>query len=226
MKLADELSHPVTLAHALRYTAKTYLYRREAQGVERSADRLVALASEHNMVDSLALGTFMQGWALAQNGRNKDGLARMRQGLAAGHAAGRHEDETNLIAGLAEALGIEGAGDEGCEILDRALAVGSERGMAYWDAELLRLRGELLQSMSAQTHIEAENYYTQALAAARKRGAKSLELRAVMSLSQLWAGADRRSEAYDLLAPVYGWFTEGFDTPDLQDAKALLDKLA
>lgn len=226
LNLADDLVHPVTLAHSLRYTCKSYLYRREPREVAEQADRLVALATEHNMVDSLALGTFMQGWAMAQSGRYDAGIAQMREGLVAGRAAGRHEDESNLIAGLAEALGKIGAGEEGLQIVDNALAVGFKRGMAYWDAELLRLKGDLVLSLAADNRTEAENYYSQAQEAARRRDAKSLELRTAMSLAGLWADGGRRAEAHDLLAPVYGWFTEGFDTRDLRDAKALRDALA
>jgi predicted ATPase len=96
----------------------------------------------------------------------------------------------------------------------------------FYEAEVYRLQGELLWARSAEDHAEVEGAFRQALAIARRQQAKSLELRASMSLSRLWQQQGRRAEAYALLAPIYGWFTEGFDTADLQEAKALLNALA
>jgi predicted ATPase len=115
---------------------------------------------------------------------------------------------------------------EGLTLLDEALALVHKTGEGWPEAELHRLKGELLLSLSADNQVEAEGCFHQALATARRQQAKALELRAAMSLSRLWQQQGKRTEAHQLLAEIYGWFTEGFDTPDLQDAKALLEALA
>jgi predicted ATPase len=150
----------------------------------------------------------------------------MRQGIATGRATGKGAEEANLLGALAEALGKTGAAEEGLRLLNEALAAGIDSGMTYWDAELHRLKGELLLSQSAENSAEAEASYNQAIEVASSQQAKSLELRAATSLARLWQGQGKHAEARELLEPVYDWFTEGFDTPDLKDAKALLDELA
>ncbi len=201
------------------------LYRREARAVQERADTLLVLAADQNFVDYLALGTFMQGWAQTHHGQSEAGLAGMRQGLAAGLATGRAAEETSLLGALAEVLGKTGAAEEGLGLVNEALAAGTDGGMTYWEAEFHRLKGELLLSQSVKNGAEAEANYNQAMAVARRQQAKSLELRAAVNLARLWQGQRKHAEARDLLAPVYGWFTEGFDTADLKDAKALLEEL-
>jgi predicted ATPase len=193
--------------------------------MQERAETLLALASEQNFVEYLALGTFVQGWAQTQHGQSEAGVAAMRQGLAAGRATGKGAEEANLLAVLAGALGKTGAAEEGLRLLNEALAAGIDGGMAYWEAELHRLTGELLLCQSAGNRADAEASYNQAMAVARCQQAKSLELRAATSLARLWQGQRKHAEARELLEPVYDWFTEGFDTPDLIEAKELLNAL-
>jgi predicted ATPase len=127
---------------------------------------------------------------------------------------------------LAEAYGKAGQVDEGLAVLDEALAVMHKHGEWYYEAELYRLKGELLLKQAIPDEQQPETCFRQALEVTRRQKAKSLELRAVMSLSRLWQRQGQRAEAHKLLAPVYSWFTEGFDTTDLQDARALLEELA
>ena len=127
---------------------------------------------------------------------------------------------------LAEAYGADGQAEEGLRLLAEALTGVSHRGERFWEAELHRLQGELLLALSTDHQAEAEACFHQALDIARRQEAKALELRAATSLSCLWQRQGKRAEAYELLAPVYGWFTEGFDTADLREAKALLEALA
>ncbi len=200
------------------------LCRREARAMQERAKTLLALASKQNFAEYYGLGMFMQGWAQTQRGQNEAGVAGMRQGFAA--RSRDKAEESNLIAVLAEALGNTGSAEEGLRSLNQALAVGADSGMVFWEVELHRLSGELLLCRSAGSRAEAEASYNQAIAVARRQQAKSLELRAATSLARLWHDQGRSGEARDLLAPVYDWFTEGFDTADLKDAKALLDTLA
>ena len=130
------------------------------------------------------------------------------------------------MALAAEAYGRGRRYDEGLAMLEEALALVDQSEERYWEAEIHRLKGALLLARSAEHQVEAEACFHEALAVARHQQAKSLELRAAMSLARLWQQQDRRAEAHELLAPVYGWFTEGFNTLDLQEAKALLDALA
>ena len=129
------------------------------------------------------------------------------------------------LALLASAYGKVGQPEESLHVLAEAQAAAQGSGERFMEAELYRLKGTLLLARSAEQHAEAETCFQQALTVARHQQAKSWELRAAMSLSRLWQQGNW-ARAYDLLAPIYGWFTEGFDTPDLQDAKALLEELA
>jgi predicted ATPase len=152
-------------------------------------------------------------------------MAQVRQGLAAYRATGAEVAQSYWLALLAEAYMEGGHAEEGLKILAEALAAVRQHGERFYEAELCRLRGEPLLTGSAAQHAEAEACFHQALAIARHQQAKSLELRAAMSLSQLWQHQGKRAEARQLLGEVYGWFTEGFDTADLQEARALLEEL-
>ena len=173
----------------------------------------------------LARGTKLEGWALAEQGRRAEGIAQMRQALAAYQAAGLAVSPW-FLALLAEAYGHMGQADEGLSILDEALGRAHTDDERCYEAELYRLKGELLLGRAAEPHAEAEACFQQALAVARRQQAKSLELRAATSLSRLWQHQGKRHAARQLLAEVYGWFTEGFDTPDVQGPKALLEALS
>jgi predicted ATPase len=154
-------------------------------------------------------------------------MQQIRQGLAAHQAIGAAAGQPYALAFLARAYGQEGQGDKGQQVLDEALAHVHRTGERCYEAELYRLKGELLLQggKSHKTLVEVEERFCQAVAVARRQQAKSLELRAAMSLSRLWQQQGQRAEARELLAPLYGWFTEGFDTADLQEAKALLEEL-
>jgi predicted ATPase len=167
----------------------------------------------------------MQGWAQVAQGQDVEGLAQMRHGLAALRATGASLRLPYYLALLAEACGRTGQVAEGLTLLAEALAQAHKAGESWTEAELHRLKGELLLSLSADNHTEAEGCLHQALAVARHQQAKSLELRAATSLARLWQSQDKRQDAYGLLAPVYTWFTQGFDTADLQEARALLEEL-
>jgi predicted ATPase len=150
----------------------------------------------------------------------------MHQGLSAWQATGARLAWPGWLLLLAEAYGNAGRVGEGLRVLAEALAAVHKSGERRWEAELYRLKGELLLVLSQEKEAEAEACFRQSLAIARCQQAKSLELRAAISLSRLWQQLDKCKEARELLAPIYGWFTEGFDTADLQEAKALLEELS
>ena len=200
-------------------------FRREPRAVDEQAAAAIALCTEQRFAYYLAWGTTMQGWAQVAQGQDREGLAQLRQGLAALRATGAALRLPYYLALLAEACGHTGQATEGLTLLAEALGQAHTTAEAWTEAELHRLKGELLLSWSADTHTEAEGCFHQALAIAHRQQAKSWELRAAMSLSRLWQRQGKRAAAYDVLAPVYGWFTEGFDTVDLQEAKVLLEEL-
>ena len=222
--LAQQLAHPFMVAHAVDFAAWLHLYRREGELTQQQAEADILLATEHNIAFFLAHGTILRGWALVEQGQGTEGIAQMRQGLAAYRATGAEAERPFWLGLLAEAYGKVGQPDEGMVVLTAALAE-VQKGWRFCEAELYRLKGELLLGLSAENHAEAETCFHQAFDLARHQQAKSLELRTAVSLGRLWRDQGKRTEARDLLAPIYGWFTEGFDTPVLQDAKALLDEL-
>jgi predicted ATPase len=197
-------------------------------------EAMMALCDEHGFGQYVSHARLLHGWALMAQGQAEEGLEQMRQSLTAYEATGAAIWRPYFLALLAEGYTKVGAADEGLRVLAEALAAAQHTSERVWEAELYRLKGELLQVRHPQSApgsgmayaAEAEACFQQALDVARRQQAKSLELRAAMSLSRLWQQQGKRQEAYDLLVPVYGWFTEGFDTADLQEAKALLGVLS
>jgi predicted ATPase/class 3 adenylate cyclase len=223
--LAQKLAHPYSLTYALVFASALSMFRREAQRVQEQAEAAIALAREQGFARWLAVGMGWRGWALAEQGAVQDGLAQLRQAPTVGLS--------QQPLRLAEVYGKAGQPEQGLRVLTETLAAVSSNGERRFEAELYRLRGELLLmqsagtrgSRTAQAEVEAETCFRRAIEVARLQQAKAFELRAAMSLSRLWQRQGQRHAARDTLAIVYGWFTEGFDTPDLQEAKALLEAL-
>jgi predicted ATPase len=205
-----------------------YLYhrRRDVPMVKAQTEANLALATAQGFPLHIAMGTCWHGWVLAMQGEGVTGLALLQQGLVAIRATGAEQWWSLFLVVLAEAAGHAGQVEEGLRLLAEALPVLDARGEGDRLAEAYRLQGTLLLRQAVPDVTQAEACLQQALAIARRQQAKSWELRAAMSLSRLWQQQGKRTEAYDLLAPVYGWFTEGFDTADLRDARALLEELA
>jgi predicted ATPase len=222
---AQRLLHAFTLNQALCISALLHLLRREAVVAQEQAEAQRALCIEHGFAPYLAWGTIEWGSALAAQGEWAEGLAQIREGLAAYRAIGRLP--WLLFLGLlAEACGRAGQVEEGRQVLHEALEAMQTTEERLYEAEVYRLKGELLLQQSVALQGEAEESFHQALTVARCQQAKSLELRAAMSLARLWQQQGKRDDARRVLAEVYSWFIEGFDTPDLQEARALLDELA
>ena len=221
---AQELQHAFSLARALHDVMTLHKLRGEANAAQEWAEAALAIMTEQGFGQSLGTTTFTRGWALAAQGRHEEGIAQMRQGLAARRAIGAGITLAEYSARLGEAYGRIGQAEEGLRLLAEALAV-VDKGDRWYEAELYRIKGELLLRQAVPDAPQAEACFQQALAVARRQQAKSWELRAAMSLSRLWQQQGKRAEARELLAPIYGWFTEGFDTADLQEAKALLEEL-
>jgi len=163
---------------------------------------------------------------MVERGEGKAGITRIEEGIAAFQMTGAKLLSVWWLGLRAEAYGKLGRVEEGLTILAEALRAAKDTGEHFYDAELHRLKGEFLLQLSADNQREAEACFQHAITIAQSQGAKAWELRTATSLARLWQHQGKRQQARDLLAPVYHWFTEGFDTPDLQDAKALLDALA
>jgi predicted ATPase len=232
LALAQELSHPFSLALVLDYATILHQFRRERQTVHERAAAAIALCTEQGFAYYLAWGTFMQGWALAEQGQAEEGIAQMRQSLAALRATGAELRQPYYLAMLAETCGKVGQAEEGLTILAEALVRAHRSRECWWKVELYRLKGELLRQKAkgkeqkAKIEPEAEECFRQAIDIARRQSAKSLELRAVISLSRLWQKQGKKEQARQLLAEIYNWFTEGFDTADLKEALVLLEELS
>jgi predicted ATPase/class 3 adenylate cyclase len=224
--LAQELSHSSSLAYALVSAVALYVLRREVEATQEQAGALIALCHEQDSMLWESLGITCRGWALAKQGRKEEGIAQIRQGLAAHQATGEELWQPMFLALLAEACGEAGQPEEGLTALTEAFDLASKTQEHLYDAELHRLRGELLLKQDESSAAQAESCFEHAIEIARKQSAKSWELSATTSLAQLLNKQGRRDEARSMLAEIYGWFTEGFDTPDLKDAKALLDELS
>jgi predicted ATPase len=226
LALSRQLGHAHTLAQAFSFAGRAAVFARDVATVYAYGNDCVALASEHGFAHWAAWGRILQGWADAQMGEATTGIARIRDGMAAAEATGSRVSTPFFLTLLAEALALTGKIEEGLATLDDALAQAAASGAKGWDAEIHRLRGTLTGRLPYPDPAKADDSFRTALAIAREQGTRGYELRAATSLARLWREQGRRDEARDLLAPVYGSFTEGFDTADLKDAKALLDELA
>jgi len=214
---------PLTLALTLDNTITLEVLRRDEQAVREHADTLSCLAAEMENPFFLYVAMLARGWTVARRDQIRGGIALMREGMDAIWASGMQVQAPYQLAQLAEAYRRMGDMREGLGCIGEAFARAEETGERWYDAELSRLKGDLL---AAERPASAEACFRQAITIAQGQQAKLWELRAATSLARLWLDQGRRAEAHDLLAPVYGWFTEGFDTADLKDAKALLDDLA
>jgi predicted ATPase len=224
LTLAQELAHPLSLTVALDYAAWLHQLCHEPSATQAHAEAAIALAREHGFPQYEALGLLFWGWTLAEQGQVEEGVAALRQGMAAQRAAGAAIIRPYSLAMLAEASKQEP--EVGLAALAEALSLVDATDERWWEGELYRCKGGLLLRQLVPDAQEAEGCFHQALNIARRQEAKSLELRAAMSLGRLWQQQGKRDEAHELLAPVYGWFTEGFDTPDLQEARTLIEELA
>jgi len=243
LTLAHELSDPFSLAVALGTAAVLHQLRREGHLARERAEALITLSTEQGIPFWGAIGTIQCGWARAEQGQIEEGITQIRQGLIAYQATGAELWRPHFLALLAEAYGKAGQAEEGLSALAEALALVDKTGERLCEAELYRLRGGLTLARSAvrspapevtnspesrvqSPESEAEECFVTAIEISRQQQAKSLELRATTSLAHLWQQQGKTAEAHQMLSEVYNWFTEGFDTADLKDAKALLDELS
>src|SRR5262249_29235169 len=232
LTLAQELTHPVSVALALHFVAALHQHRREGRAVQERAETYIALSSEQGFPYWLATGTILRGWALAEQGQREEGVGQMRQGVAVFRATGSEIGRSWYLALLTEACGRTARTEEGLNLLTEALVHVHKYAELLYEAELYRLRGELtlaqssVQGLVSSVQKEAEECFLKAIEIARRQQAKSLELRATVSLARLWQQQSKKEEAHRMLVEIYGCFTEGFDTKDLQEAKALLAELS
>jgi predicted ATPase len=187
---------------------------------------VIALSAKHGLTDWLAWTTSLRGWAMALQGRPDEGAVQIQEGLAASGATGAEVFRPHFLALLADSYMETGCLDDGLNALTEALAITNEHEINNYNAEIHRLKGELLLRQRDSNAAEALRCFEHAIEIARTQGAKSWELRAKMSLARLLASHGRREEAGAMLGEIYNWFTEGLDTADLKDARRLLEELA
>jgi len=233
LTLTQELSHPYTRTFATVFAAWLHQFRHECQAAQQRAEAAITLSNEYGFPFWSSVGTILRGWALAGKEQAGEGITGIRLGLAAHRATGAVTSQSWGLALLAEAYSKVGSLEEGLNAVTEALTMVAQTGERFYEAELYRLKGELTLKLrhssdeSYEARIkQAEACFQGAIAIARQQQAKSWELRAIISFVRLLATQGRRDEARAMLAEIYGWFTEGFDTADLKDAKALLEELA
>jgi class 3 adenylate cyclase/predicted ATPase len=224
--LAQQSAHPFSLSCILGFAAIFHQYRREVRTAQERAAAAIRLAKEQGFPFWLAHGAILHGWALAQQGQAQEGIAQLTEGLMTYRATGAENLRPYWLALLAEAHGMQGEPEAGLAVLAEALTVVDKTGGRSYEPEMYRLKGALLLQQHADNEAEAETCFHHAIRIAQSQQATSWELRAVTSLARLWQQQGKRQAAHDLLVPVYHWFTEGFDTPDLQQARALLHALS
>ena len=220
---ASRLGHVYSLAWASVFASWLECAVGSPYDIRRHAEQTVSLASEHGFPFYLAWGLIYRGWSMSALGEPEEGYASIARGLSMHRATGSVIYTAFALTLLAEACNRLGRTTEGLSYLTEAEQIIETTNDAFHEAELHRVRGDLLNANGDVAG--AERSYQQAIAVAKRQSAKIFELRASTSLARLWRDQGKRDEARDLLAPVYGWFTEGFDTPDLKEAKALLDEL-
>jgi tetratricopeptide (TPR) repeat protein len=229
LSLARQQSDPFCVCLALAGSSRVDVLRGETIAASKFADAMFHLAHEQGFRGFLAMATAQRGAALVAGGHAEEGITQLREGLD-GSGGAFEVMRTLYLAALAEGYGLAGRVDEGLAVLAEAMALAESTGVCINEAELNRLKGELTlkrpeAGSNSERKEEAETFFRRAIEVARRQSAKSRELRATMSLARLLDKQGRRDEARAMLAEIYGWFTEGFDTADLKDAKALLEEL-
>jgi len=225
VSLAKELGDVVSLVWALGAGVNLYQFMRERQSALEMAEAAISKAEEMGFLYVLRIGRIVKSWALAKPGHADDAVALINEGNAALSAARVEVWLTHNLATLADLCAMAGRIEEGLEAIAEALHRLEQSGECFWEAEIYRIRGELLLKQNESNRDEVRASFEHAIQIARAQTAKSLELRATTSLARLLRDTNRRRETRAMLADIYGWFTEGFDTHDLQEAKALLDEL-
>ena len=226
MALAQSRAHPHTLVNTQLFTAVLHQHRREGEAMRQWAEAALRLAQQQGIALRIAHGLLYRGCGLSMTGELEVGIRAMQQGLDAVRATGAALAWSWFLSMLAEAYRQAGRTAEGLRVIDEALTHANQTGEYFWLAELYRLRGELRLASASSDHQEAASCFEQALNVARQQQARFFELRAAVSLSRLWQEKRRIKAAYELLSPIYNWFTEGFDTADLVDASVLLSELS
>jgi predicted ATPase len=224
LALAREVSHPPSLVLALLHASVSYLLRREPDPANELSESAMKVAEEQGLA-TFGQATVYSGATLAQKGQTSEGISRIRQGLAACRATGAVLFRPFFLGCLADAYLRAEQLTEGLAVVDEALSLVSQTQERWIEAELWRLKGELARQTGLECLTEAENCLRKAIAVAHSQEAKLWELRATTSLARLLRHTNRHDEARATLADIYMWFTEGFNTADLKDAKALLDEL-
>ena len=224
--LAQQIAHPFSLGFALMLAATFHSLRREVRVTQECAEAVISLATDRGFPQLKAISAILRGWTLAHQEQAKAGIEQLTQGLSALRATGAEINQSYFLALLAEAYSTLGQPETGLTMLTQALTHAATRGERWYESALYCLKGELLLQQSSHHQVDAEACFHHALEIARMQHAKSFELRTATSLARLWQQQGKRQEAHDLLAHVYSWFTEGLDTADLKNAKALLDALA
>ena len=231
--LAKQLSHPFSLSAAHHFSSWLHLFRQEGDATLEHAEAAMAIAAEEDFVFFIAFDTIMLGWALAEQGRLKEGISQLRKGLAAYRETGAKALVLQWLVVLADLYGKVGQAENGLSVLAEAQILADEnKDERYYLAEMLRVKGQLLlqgvkdKMPEAADFNEAETLFLRAIKLAQQQVAKSLELRAAISLSRLWQSQGKKAEAFELLSKTYSWFEEGFGTPDLIAAKTLLEEMA
>jgi predicted ATPase len=223
---ARDSSHPISLAFALSVACRLHFVLDDAGMVRRRAEELVALTTEQRFAFFLAMGTAYRGWTLAEAGDPEAGVDLLRRGIEGFQASGAAWTLPFYLAQLAAAEAKAAQFETGLGQLSDALALTEKLGVRWFEAELHRRRGELMLTARPGAEAEAETEFRHAIAIARQQEAKLWELRSSISLARLWRDQNKGEEARGLLAPVYGWFNEGFDIRDLKESKVLLEDLS
>jgi predicted ATPase len=206
------------------FVAQVHQYRLSADIVRSHAQTAITMCESHGFESFRAQAAVLLGWATAAGGESEPGITQIREGLAAWQSTGTGMRRPYFLALLADALLRADRFEEGLNVIAEAEALVERSGETRWQAETVRLKSALMGRAGAAIG-DIETTYQRALEIARGQKARLLELRVATSLGQLWHGQGKASEARELLGPLYAWFTEGFDMPDLKDAKALLDEL-
>ena len=225
VEAAREIDQAATLMFVLTHTALTHLVSRNYAAAKREADELVAVAADKGAVFWKVIGTMAQGWGFALTGKASDAADLLTPGLAAFRSTGSTLWMPLHMSCLAIAHRDLDRIDEAWDCIGEAMTAIETTGERWYEAEVLRVAGEIAIMSPERDAAKAEMFFDRALAVARQQRARSWELRAAMSMASLYRDQGQRDKSRDLLAPVYGWFTEGFDTPDLKDAQALIDDL-